>query len=207
MNVKSIRCGDRVWCFAPSDYATVVRVPTINVGVIPSCISFTDAAAAISPCFKALYTLKYLCRLREGETVLVQSAADMFGLVAVQISRHLSLRVLASVSTEEERDYLLHEVDIPEEQIYTTLDSTLLRKRIIESTRDQGVDLIINSTDSGGLHQLTECLAPAGRFVELKSADPHNSNSLVPSELPQGATFTSLDLQSVLDHYPTLTSK
>lgn len=47
-----------------------------------------------------------VARLEAGETVLIHSAAGGVGYVAVQIAQQIGARVIATVGTEEKRDFL-----------------------------------------------------------------------------------------------------
>ncbi|MCB2049202.1 MAG: NADPH:quinone oxidoreductase family protein [Novosphingobium sp.] len=110
--------GEGVSDFAPGDrvlfsssggglFATANVFPASRVSKVPEGVSLETAAVIIANYNTALYALIDRARARPGETMLVVGAAGGTGIAAIQVGKHLGLRVIASASSEEKRQAAL----------------------------------------------------------------------------------------------------
>jgi NADPH2:quinone reductase len=83
--------------------AEYITVPTAAVTAIPDGIAPEVAAAFRTNYLTALYALGERASLRAGEQLLVLGAAGGTGFAAVQVGKHLGLRVIASASSPDKR--------------------------------------------------------------------------------------------------------
>jgi NADPH:quinone reductase len=79
-------------CFAASRFSRV-----------PQGVTLETAAVIVANYNTALYALTARARAKAGETMLVLGAAGGTGIAAIQIGKHLGLRVIASASSPEKR--------------------------------------------------------------------------------------------------------
>jgi NADPH2:quinone reductase len=103
--VTHVAPGDRV-LFSSSGgglFATANVFPATRVSPVPEGVSLETAAVIIANYNTALYALIDRARAKPGETMLVLGAAGGTGIAAIQVGKHLGLRVIASASSEEKR--------------------------------------------------------------------------------------------------------
>jgi NADPH2:quinone reductase len=101
--------GDRV-LFSSSNgglFATHNNFPAARVNRVPEGVSLETAAVVIANYNTALYALIDRARAKTGETLLVLGAAGGTGIAAIQVGKHLGLRVIASASSAEKRQAAL----------------------------------------------------------------------------------------------------
>jgi NADPH2:quinone reductase len=107
--VEGLAPGDRV-LFSSSGgglFATANNFPASRVSRVPEGVSLETAAVIIANYNTALYALIDRGRAKSGETMLVLGAAGGTGIAAIQVGKHLGLRVIASASSEEKRQAAL----------------------------------------------------------------------------------------------------
>lgn len=139
---------------------------------LPDAVSAVDAVAVMSDGVTAALILKWVGRLREGETVLVPAAAGGLGNVAVQLARlYGAKRVFGAASTKDKRDLVLaagadHAVD------YTVEGWSADIKAHNEGA---GVDLALEMTGGPVFYETIEAVRPGGRIVNYGNASDTDS--------------------------------
>ena len=196
--VQSFRKGDRVVSMAPSQFATVKQLPEWACVKLEESESATEVAALPLVFSTALYALKNRANLRQGESVLIHSAAGGLGLAAIQIAKLLGANVFATVGTEAKKQYLVDEFGLDITHIYSSRDSSFL-PAVLEATNGQGVDVVLNSLVGDLLHDSWRACAPLGRFVEVGKKDIVDAGNLEMSKFKQGVTFSAFDLSMLYD--------
>lgn len=102
--VSHLAVGDRVFCGGLGGvFAQANLFRAANMAKIPAAMSFEAAAVFAVNYQTAYYALADRGRGRAGETLLVLGAAGGTGFAAVQVGRHLGLRVIASASSPEKQ--------------------------------------------------------------------------------------------------------
>jgi NADPH2:quinone reductase len=102
--VTHLREGDRVFCGGLGGlFAQANRFRAANMAKIPDGMSFESAAVFAVNYQTAYYALADRARAQSGETLLVLGAAGGTGFAAIQVGRHLGLRVIASASSPEKQ--------------------------------------------------------------------------------------------------------
>jgi NADPH2:quinone reductase len=101
--VTEVGAGDRVAYASerPRAYAQVAVMPVTRLVRLPDFIDDETAAASILKGLTAHYLLRGAYPVKSGETILVHAAAGGVGLIMCQWARHLGVRVIGTVSTEE----------------------------------------------------------------------------------------------------------
>ena len=105
--------GDGVTGFAPGDrvfgsslggtFAEVGNFRADNVHKVPDAMSLEQAAIFPVNYLTAWHALVDRARARPGETLLVLGAAGGTGYAAVEVGKHLGLKVIASASSPEKQ--------------------------------------------------------------------------------------------------------
>ncbi|WP_159978218.1 MULTISPECIES: NADPH:quinone oxidoreductase family protein [unclassified Novosphingobium] len=96
--------GDRVFCGGLGGIFAQANVfRAANMARIPEAMSFESASVFAVNYQTAYYALADRARARPGETLLVLGAAGGTGFAAIQVGKHLGLRVIASASTPDKQ--------------------------------------------------------------------------------------------------------
>ncbi|MCB2072115.1 MAG: NADPH:quinone oxidoreductase family protein [Novosphingobium sp.] len=107
-DVTNLKVGDRVFCGGMGgEFAEVNNFKAAGLNRIPEAMSFEAAAIFPVNYMTAYYALADRGRAKLGETLLVLGAAGGTGFAAVQVGKHLGLKVIASASSEEKRQAAL----------------------------------------------------------------------------------------------------
>ncbi|GAB2563311.1 type I polyketide synthase [Nocardia heshunensis] len=166
-DVTEFAVGDRVFGFTPGMGSTVV-VDRRLLASMPQGWSFAQAAAVPIVYATAYYGLVDLADARSGETLLLHAATGGVGMAAVQLARHLGLRVLATASKPKWnvlRDMGFDDADIADSR---TLD---FEKEFLERTDGAGVDIVLDSLAGEFVDASLRLLPRGGRFVEMGMID------------------------------------
>ena len=165
-DVAGVSVGDRVvglafGAFGPEVVTRVElvapapeRMPAAALATVP--VAFTTAALAFE-----------LAALKAGDRVLIHAAAGGVGLAAIQLAQAAGAEVIATASAAKQ-GYL---GSLGVSQVFDSRQ-TAFGEEILAATGGEGVHVVLNSlTGPGFIEASLECLAPAGRFVELGARD------------------------------------
>ncbi len=193
--VGSTCAGDRVLLVTPSFwhsglFSSHVIARSEDVVPLPDSLTFEKAATIPIAFLTAHYGLNYLARMKEGETVLIHSAAGGVGLAAHQLAVIAGAKVIATAGTEEKRAYLR------ELGVEHVLDSrsTDFADTVRTITGDRGVDIVLNSLSGDALMAGMSLLAPGGRFVEIGKRDIYENSQLGMELFKNNHAFFAVDL-------------
>ncbi|GIY64165.1 quinone oxidoreductase [Caerostris extrusa] len=104
--VAGFKVGQRVFVCKKTmskygTYAEYALVKEEEVFPLDDNLSFEEGAALGIPYFTAYRALVIKAKCAAGETVLIHGASGAVGLAAVQIAKHLGLRVIGTAGTDE----------------------------------------------------------------------------------------------------------
>jgi threonine dehydrogenase-like Zn-dependent dehydrogenase len=167
-----------------------VNVPLANVVHKPANVTFAEACS-LPVAFSTVYYAFTRAGLAPGEHVLIQTATGGCGLVALQLA-HLQGCVCYGTSSRTEKLSILNRLGVAQALNYKT---TEFDREIRRLTYNRGVDVVLNMLSGEGIQRGLNCLAPAGRYVEiavhaLKASPPLDLSSLVHNQ-----TIHSIDLR------------
>ena len=165
--INDLNVGDNVMGIGPAAFSTHAVVARAGLAKVPETVDLQSAATIPVVFLTAWYALKVLGRAIEGETVLIHGAAGGVGLAAIQISRHLGLKVIATVGNQEKRDYLN---SLGVEHIFASRSLSFVSD-VQDVTGGEGVDLVLNSLFAESMEASIGLLKPFGRFLELGKRD------------------------------------
>src|SRR5215831_16535426 len=142
-------------------YAENVTVPRENVLPIPDKLGFEEAASVPLVFLTAWHMLVTRAHLRPGETVLVWAAGSGVGSAAVQVSKVLGARVIATAGSDEKTrkarelgaDAVInhHTQDVPEE--------------VKRATNGEKVNVVFDHIGAATWEKSMRSMAPGGRLV------------------------------------------
>lgn len=191
--------GDEVVALARSIQDTTMlrshaTVPAELVFPVPEGLAPEEGAALPIAFLTAYYALFDLGRLERGERVLIHAATGGVGLAAVQLARRAGAEIFATAGSPRKRRYL-REMGLDRVWDSRSLD---FADGILEVTKGQGVDVVLNSLAGAGLRVGLSILAQHGRFVELGKRDIHADTPLGLGDFRRGISFAALDLVQLM---------
>jgi NADPH2:quinone reductase len=168
--------GRRVMGMAHSGgYAEYVTAMSLATMELPQHFSFEQGAAFPVTYQTAYHALVTCGRARQGQFVLIHAAAGGVGTAAVQISRLLGLRIIATASSDEK----LEKVRAMGAEICVNYAREDFVPIVQEATGGRGCELILESVGGSVFRNSFKCLAVLGKMVvygiasgELEIAHP-----------------------------------
>lgn len=169
-DVTEFSVGDRVMTCGEGWYKTFIRNTQDMFQRLPNTMSFEEGATMMISYGTAVHSIFNVARLQAGETILIHSASDCLGQAAINAAQHVGAEILATVSSEAEKKFLVEHYNIPEDHIFSNKDTGFVQgvKRI---TNGLGAQVVLNSLTGELLRQTWHCIAPFGRFIELGMKD------------------------------------
>jgi NADPH2:quinone reductase len=189
--VTGLSVGDRVGgiTFRAGTYAEYVVLPAAQVFPLPDEVDDHSALALLIQGVTAYALLDYAAGLKAGETVLVHAAAGGVGNLAVQLARLLGAGTIFGTVGSAQKARLVGAlgVDYPINYRQESWEEVILAQ-----TRQQGVDVILDSVGGSALAGHLRCLAREGRLVSYGWLSGH-CPALSP-EQSQGMLFKNQSL-------------
>jgi NADPH:quinone reductase len=141
-------------------------MPVTRLIALPDFIDDETAAAATLKGLTAQYLLRGVYAVRAGETILVHAAAGGVGLILCQWARHLGVRVIGTVSTEE-KAALAKQNGCQHPIVYTKEDVVA---RVRELTSGEGLPVVYDGVGAATLERSLHSLKRRGLLVSYGSA-------------------------------------
>lgn len=191
---------DKVFAVSPRACASRMRMPAEGLVRMPPHMSFADAAAMPKALWMSYHGVVSSGRVESGETILVCEGASDVGQMAIRMAVRLRARVLAAVSSEQDRLLLETSYKLDPDDIFDAGDGGMVA-RILQRTRGNGVDVVMSVPQHGHASiDYTPCLATSGRLVRAGiSSLPTDFEGKRSSHFPRPAdlsviSFGMLDL-------------
>ncbi|XP_073027823.1 uncharacterized protein [Primulina eburnea] len=161
INVHRWKVGDQVCALVGGGgYAQKVAVPAAQVLPVPPGVSLQDAAGFPEVACTVWSTVFMTSHLTKGETVLIHGGSSGIGTFAIQLAKHLGVKVFITAGSEEKiaacKD-LGADVCIN----YKTEDFVA---RVKEETGGKGVDVVLDNIGGSYLQRNLESLNYDGRL-------------------------------------------
>ena len=166
--VTEVGVGDRVAYASekPRAYAQATVMPATRLVRLPDFIDDETAAATILKGLTAHYLLRGAYPVKGGETILVHAAAGGVGLIMCQWARHLGVRVIGTVGSEEKA--VLARENGCEHPIVYTKENVVARVR--ELTGGEGLPVVYDGVGAATFEQSLHSLRRRGVLVSYGSA-------------------------------------
>ena len=162
--VTRFRPGDRVACSSwTGGYAEQMIAKESSSVQLPAGVTFETAATVWHNYGTAYYALVEGARAQAGETIFVSGAAGGIGLAVVDLGRHLGLRVIAGVGSDDKAD-LVRRYGASDVINYRSED---LRQRIKSITSGEGVDICFDSVGGAIFEQMARLMKWGGRLMPI----------------------------------------
>lgn len=190
--------GDRVLGFGSACFTDKLTVPEYAIARIPDEWSFDAAATAPIVFFTAWYAIHHLSRMEEGESILIHGAAGGVGIAAIQIARHLGLKVYATAGSPEKRDFLKM---LGVEHIYNSRNLDF-HDEVMRDTGGVGVNAVLNCLSGEAMRVSMTVLQPFGRFMELGKRDFVENTTVGLRSLKENISYFAIDVDQLFKVYP-----
>jgi NADPH2:quinone reductase len=168
-NVSGLEPGQRV-AYAtagPGAYATRRVVRADLVVPIPAGVSDEAAAAVLLKGMTVEYLIRRTYPVRAGETVLWHAAAGGVGLLACQWLRHLGVRMIGTVGSQQKAELAQrHGCDVP--LLYSSEGE--LSEKVRALTAGAGVSVVYDSVGKATFQSSLRSLATRGLLVSFGNA-------------------------------------
>ena len=189
--------GDRVCAIGLDGVATLSNIDRHLVCRIPDGMSLEEATAIPVSYTTALYALRDVARIKQGESILIHSAAGAFGQAAIAVAKYLGAgKIFVTVGNAEKKRLLMESFGIPEERIFSSRGLSF-GSGIRRQTHCKGVDVVLNSLRDEAARESQNSLSKFGRFVELGKKDLLANAKMEIQYLSNNCSFTVVDLISL----------
>ncbi|KAI1499706.1 hypothetical protein F5X99DRAFT_430330 [Biscogniauxia marginata] len=202
-DVKNIEIGDRVAAVTQGAFASSTRTKAAFTFKLPKDMSFEAGTTLPLAYSTAYYSLIELGRLHEDESVLIHAGAGAVGQAAIALAQMIGAEIFTTVGSAEKKEFLIKEYGLPESHIFYSR-SISFGESIRQATKNQGVDVVLNSLSGDALRESWDCLNKFGRLVDLSTRDSHASTRLEMTQFEHNASFMSVDIMSVAAERPKL---
>ncbi|KAK2057699.1 hypothetical protein LY76DRAFT_656636 [Colletotrichum caudatum] len=219
---STFKLGDRVMVLAPGAHRTILRTRADHVGIVPSGISFEEAASTPLALTTAWYALVHLARLSSSRkrSVLINDASSTVGQQALRIARHLDLDVFVTVESSSQADFAVDTLRVEPSNILTlsSIDVFSLTHAIKQLTPGRrGIDVVVDCSGrlaGETLRQTMNALASFGHFVRCVDGNNNSSHGSSAASAPAigcstdsthvNTTVSSVDITTLLHSRPDL---
>ena len=196
--VDRFQVGDRVIALAADCFRPHVTTQAEFVCKLPEGLSLEAAAGLPVVFLTAGYALHQLARIQPGERVLIHAAAGGVGLAAIQMAQLAGAEVFATAGSPLKRDYLR---TLGVQQVFDSRSLSFVDD-IQRVTKDQGIDVVLNSLAGAAIPASLSLLRAGGRFVEIGKRDIQSNESLRLRPFHDNLSFFALDLDRLLAQRP-----
>lgn len=163
--VKQFKIGQRVITFPPKgSYAEYVVSDEKLTFEIPDSIDFDVAAACPTVSFLSYKLLADIARIKEGETVLVHSAAGGVGTTAIQFAKLLGAGLVVGTVGSEAKVAAAKQAGA---DLVICYENEGFSNQVNELTNGKGVDIVLDSIAGKVTEESLNCLALYGRLVQF----------------------------------------
>ncbi len=192
--VTGLAPGDAVMAFAPACFSTHVNTDAAAVVHKPEHLGFAEAATIPVAFMTAWYSIKHLANMQPGERILIHGAAGGVGLAALQVAALLGLEVHATAGAQEKHAFLR---GLGVRHLYSSRSLNFARQ-VMDATRGQGVDAVLNSLSGEAIPAGISVLRPFGRFLELGKRDFYADSPLRLHPFSRNLSFFGIDVDQLL---------
>ncbi|KAL7791641.1 polyketide synthase [Trichoderma afarasin] len=189
--------GDRVWAWAENCLGTSARFPWWTALKMPASMGFENAASLMAVYVTMYYSFFQAGRLQAGESVLIHSAADAIGQVAIILAQHIGAVIYCTVDSDEKKTMLTKSYGIPVDHIFSAQQDAFA-KGLMRMTKDKGVDVVLNSLAGESLRLSWQCLGEFGRFLEIGITDIQANNALEMRPFARNRSFIGVNLRDFM---------
>ena len=178
-NVTKFNIGDKVThCMNLGSFSQFMNLDQDRAIKLKNEVDLKIAAASTLQGLTSQYLINHSYKLKKNDTVLVHAAAGGVGQILCQWAKKIGANVIGTVSSLEKENIAR------QNGCHFTIDYSKddFEKKVLEITKNNGVDVIYDSVGKDTFLKGIGCLAPKGRIVSFGVSsgpiDPININML-----------------------------
>ena len=178
-NVSDVKVGDRVMSVTGHGaFAEQICIESSKVTILPESMDYVTAAGVSLTYGTSAYALFQRALVKKNDFVLIHGATGGVGLAAIEISKAVGAKVIATASTDEKlkvakeygADYCIN---------YTNCE---FKEKVKEITNKKGADIIYDPVGGEVFEKSLRCIAWNGRLLVIGFASGKIANA--PTNLP-----------------------
>lgn len=192
--VKGFASGDEVIALGVRAFGSYMIARQELVTRKPENLEWVQAATLPIAFLTAVYALENTGKLRKGQRVLIHAGAGGVGLAAIQWAKLAGAEIFATAGSEAKRSYL------KSLGVAHVFDSRSLRfaDEIRRVTRNEGIDLVLNSLAGDFIPASLDLLRNHGRFIEIGKRDYYENKQIGLRPFLRNLSFSLVDLRSMM---------
>ncbi|HGY55104.1 MAG TPA: SDR family NAD(P)-dependent oxidoreductase, partial [Caldithrix abyssi] len=198
--VDHLKEGDEVIGMAPHTFGKYVTTLADLIVKKPDTVNFDQGATIPITYLTAYYAMHYLGRLQKGERILIHAGAGGVGQAAIRIAQMIGAEVYTTAGSEEKHAFL-REMGVTHIYNSRSLD---FADQIMEDTRGEGVDMVLNSLAGEFIPRSLALLRPYGRFLEIGKTDIYQNSQIDMYPFRNNLAYFAIDLDMVSRDRPQL---
>lgn len=204
--VSKFAVKDRVAALAANTLGTHSLVAAHNVVRVPDDISLEQAALIPASLATALYALKQVAQVDQGDRVLIHAVDDTM-LPAVSVAQHLGAETYIAVNDSQHKASLIKAGIVQPENIFD-VSSVYFARQVSDGTKSAGVDVVLTAPSSSpDTAKVLESVASFGRVVEIRKDLDSKSVKTGSANMAENVTFTSINMLSLASARPKVIEK
>ena len=178
-NIKSLNVGDRVMAVTGHGaFAEEICVPEDKITLVPENMDFITAASMSLTYGTSSYALFQRANIKENDVVLIHGATGGVGITAIEISKAVGAKVIATASTDEKlkiakeygADYCIN------------YSQNEFKDKVKEYTDGKGANIIYDPVGGDVFNQSLRCIAWNGIILVIGFAS--GTIASAPTNLP-----------------------
>ena len=178
-NVKSLKVGDRIMAVTGHGaFAEEICVPEDKITLVPESMDFITAASMSLTYGTSSYALFQRANIKENDVVLIHGATGGVGITAIEISKAVGAKVIATASTDEKlkiakeygADYCIN------------YSQNEFKDKVKEYTDGKGANIIYDPVGGDVFNQSLRCIAWNGIILVIGFAS--GTIASAPTNLP-----------------------
>ncbi|MEG3898424.1 MULTISPECIES: zinc-binding dehydrogenase [unclassified Microcoleus] len=198
--VDGLALGDEVIAFGTSCFSRFITTSAQLVAPKTAHLSLEEAATIPVAFVTAYYALIKLGKLRQGERILIHSAAGGVGMAAVQIAQWIGAEIFATAGNDEKREFLR---SLGIQQVMDSRSLTFADE-VMKRTEGKGVDVVLNSLGGEFIPKSLAVLGRYGRFLEIGQRDILNNSQLGLQPFEKRLSFFAIQVEPELPNFSEL---
>ena len=197
--VEDLAVGDRVStipCFSMVEHGVCGEqavVPAFAAARYPDNLSPAEGASIWMQYFTAYGALIEFGGVKEGDTVLLTASSSSVGVAAVQISKSVGARVIATTRGAGKKDFIL---GVGADHVVVTDDEDLAG-RVMDITGGAGADVVFDPVVGSSLAKLADAAAYQGTIFLYGRLSPEAAEIPLFPALRKGLTFRCYTLMEI----------
>lgn len=166
--VKLFKAGDRVAYphGALGAYGEYLNAKESNLVHLPENISFEEGAAMMLKGLTVQYLFRQVTTLQKDQMILFHAAAGGVGLIACQWAKHLGVKLIGTLSSEEKAQ------EAKKNGAFATINYSTedVVQKVLEITNGKKVAVVYDSVGKSTWERSLDSLAPRGLMVSFGNA-------------------------------------